>query len=87
MATAGVVGTRAAVGATDMEDMLGAALMPEADMGTASWAAATTVEVDSMVAAGSTAEAEATVVDTGNPLLERIRTAGSIELPAVLFLF
>jgi hypothetical protein len=92
MAADGVVVTRAVAGATDM-GMVGAALMPEVDTGMASQAADTTAEVDStvaerasMVEAASTAEAEATVVDTGNPLLERIQRAGSIELPALLFL-
>ena len=79
-----------------------AAIMPEAAtlaVATASQAAGTMVvvaftaaEVASMVAAASTAEvdfmveAEAMVVGTGNPLLKRVRTAGSVALPAVLFL-
>jgi hypothetical protein len=43
------------------------------------------VEADFTAEAASMAEAEVTVVDTGNPLLERVPTAGGIELPAVLF--
>jgi hypothetical protein len=81
---------------------LGAAIMPEADMvvATASWAAAdimaaldsaaeiasTAAAASMVVVAASTAAAEVTVVDTGNPLLQKVRTAGSMELPAVLFL-
>ena len=47
---------------------------------------ASMAEAEAMVAAASTGEAEATVVGTGNLSLERIQRAGSIELPALLFL-
>jgi hypothetical protein len=39
-----------------------------------------------MAEADLTVAADSMVVGTGNPLLERVRTAGSVELPAVLFL-